>query len=351
LHPKEDIPTAITQGRFPAQLRLPDFYSPLPVQVQAWAAPWTYTGQDLVEVHLISSPPLVQSLLDHLMDRGARLADPGEFTLRAYLAGKLDLTQAEAVHALSTSADPDELRTALTQLAGGLARPLDALREEILLLLAEVEAGLDFADEDLTFIENDALAWRIDACRMALQDVQDQMRRQGRSKTQFRVVLAGPPNVGKSSLLNALAGYQRAIISSIPGTTRDLLSALVVCDGYPIEFLDSAGLRQSDDPLEQAGMARTQTAGDDADVILWLVDLHEPISSTPGLKPTLTIGTKADLPRLNMAPVDHFVSAQTGEDVAELLQKILRYLVPRETKLVSALALHGSGGVEYVRTI
>src|SRR5205823_712148 len=93
LHPKEDIPANITQGRFPAQLRLPDFYSPLPVQVQAWAAPWTYTGQDLVEVHLISSPPLVQALLDHLIDRGARLAEPGEFTLRAFLAGKLDLTQ------------------------------------------------------------------------------------------------------------------------------------------------------------------------------------------------------------------------------------------------------------------
>src|SRR5262245_26338846 len=134
LHPKEDIPASITPGRFPAQLRLPDFYSPLPVQVQAWAAPWTYTGQDLVELHLVSSPPLVQALLDHLIELGARLADRGEFTLRAYLAGKLDLSQVEAVHTLSTSHDANELRSALTQLAGGLARPLDGLREELLLL-------------------------------------------------------------------------------------------------------------------------------------------------------------------------------------------------------------------------
>jgi tRNA modification GTPase len=305
LHPKEDIPTAIVQGRFPAQLRLPDFYSPLPVQVQAWAAPFTYTGQDLVEVHLISSPPLVQSLLDHLIDRGARLAEPGEFTLRAYLAGKLDLTQAEAVYALSTSTDPDELRTALTQLAGGLARPLDALREEILLLLAEVEAGLDFADEDLTFIENDALAWRIDACRIALQDVQDQMRRQGRSKTQYRVVLAGPPNAGKSSLFNMLLGETKAIVSAEAGTTRDYLTQNMLIQGVSLELVDTAGLQTDLLPtktIELRAQEMQHTQVDAADLLVVCFD------STIGL-------TEQDTLLFRHLPQDRVLLVATKSDL------------------------------------
>ncbi len=329
LHPKEDIPATITQGRFPAQLRLPDFYSPLPVQVQAWAAPWTYTGQDLVEVHLVSSPPLVQALLDHLIDRGARLAEPGEFTLRAYLAGKLDLTQVEAVHALSTSTNTDELRTALTQLAGGLARPLDALREEILLLLAEVEAGLDFADEDLTFIENDALAWRIDACRIALQDVQDQMGRQGRSNTQYRVVLAGPPNAGKSSLFNAILGESKALVSPEAGTTRDYLTQNMLIQGVSLELVDTAGQQTDLLPtmtIERRAQEMQQTQVDAADLLVVCFD------STVGLTSedwsllrnwpqdrVLLVATKSDLPGQKSIPTSAIQSsAVTGAGLSTL---------------------------------
>lgn len=328
LHPKEDIPSQITQGRFPAQLRLPDFYSPLPVQVQAWAAPWTYTGQDLVELHLVSSPPLVQALIDHLIERGARLADKGEFTLRAYLAGKLDLTQVEAVHALSTKHDSEELRTALAQLAGGLSRPLDALREELLLLLAEVEAGLDFADEDLTFIENDVLAWRIESSRLALQDMQDQMHRQGQSKTSFRVVLAGAPNTGKSSLFNALLDQSKALVSPAAGTTRDYLTASLQIQGASIELVDTAGHQESGQQPAIDSRAQEQKSEqiDTADLLMICYDSSTGLSEEdrrliegwPADR-VLLVATKSDLAS-TLAVSDEVIqtSAKTGAGLATL---------------------------------
>lgn len=343
LHPKEDLPTDIIQGRFPAQLRLPDFFSPLPVQVQAWAAPWTYTGQDLVEIHLISSPPLVQALLDHLIERGARLAERGEFTLRAFLAGKLDLTQAEAVHTLSTSHDSAELRTALTQLAGGLARPLDALREELLLLLSEVEAGLDFAEEDLTFIENDALAWRLDSARIALQDVQEQMRKQGQSKSTFRVVLAGLPNAGKSSLFNALLNQSMALVSPHAGTTRDYLTATLQLQGTPIELIDTAG---QDDTLlaEQTIELKAQHFRHEqvqtADLLIYCFDSTmglssqelEVLKSWPRDR-VLLVATKSDLPGTQIGAERAIqTSITTGAGLATLrftlAEQARRYLRP-----------------------
>jgi len=271
----------------------------------------------------------VQALLDHLIDRGARLAEPGEFTLRAYLAGKLDLTQVEAVHALSTSTNTDELRTALTQLAGGLARPLDALREEILLLLAEVEAGLDFADEDLTFIENDALTWRIDACRIALQDVQDQMNRQGRSNTQCRVVLAGSPNAGKSSLFNAILGESKALVSPEAGTTRDYLTQNMLIQGVSLELVDTAGQQTDLLPtmtIERRAQEMQQTQVDAADLLVVCFD------STVGLTSedwsllrnwpqdrVLLVATKSDLPGQQSIPANAIQSsAITGAGLPTL---------------------------------
>lgn len=326
LHPKEDIPVEITQGRFPAQLRLPDFYSPLPVHVQAWAAPFTYTGQDLVELHLISSPPLVQALLDHLIERGARLAEPGEFTLRAYLAGKLDLTQAEAIHTLSSTADSQELRTALAQLAGGLARPLDALREEILLLLAEVEAGLDFADEDLTFIEPDALVWRIDACKLALLDVQDQMKRQGRTVTSYRVALAGLPNAGKSSLFNALLGSAHALVSSQPGTTRDYITQTLQVQGVSLELVDTAGHEEAADEIEVQAQQFRHEQLDQADLVVYCFDAIHGLTaeertfleSLPADR-LLLVATKSDLAGHASLPSNAIqTSTITGAGIATL---------------------------------
>ncbi len=161
------LPDAIQRGRWSGSIALAEFSSPLSCQVLAWQAPRTYTGQDLVEVHTSSSPPLVEVLLAALLRSGARAAQPGEFTLRAFLAGKLDLTQAEAVLGVIEAEDPDQLRTALGQLAGGIARPLQALRDDLLHLLAEVEAGLDFTEEDLSFISSAELERRLQGTRHA----------------------------------------------------------------------------------------------------------------------------------------------------------------------------------------
>jgi tRNA modification GTPase len=298
----DELPARMKQGHYSVKLRLPDFFSPLPVMVQAWTAPWTYTGQDLVELHLISSPPLVRALLDHLVHLGARLATPGEFTLRAYLAGKLDLTQAEAVHALSTSEDSEELRQALAQLSGGLARPLDALREELLLLLAEVEAGLDFADEDLTFIDQDALLSRVEAARFALEDVRDAMQQQGRSNSRFRIVLAGLPNAGKSSLFNALLGKHQALVSAQPGTTRDYLNETLTLQGVALELVDTAGIDLSTNTIDEQAQTHRQQQLHQADLVLLCYESGQPMPleairlqrSLPAEK-VLLIATKSDL--------------------------------------------------------
>jgi tRNA modification GTPase len=326
VHAKAELPARLQPGCYTTQLQLPDFYSPLPVQVQAWAAPWTYTGQDLVELHLISSPPLVQALLDHLLASGARLAEPGEFTLRAYLAGKLDLTQAEAVHTLSTSSDSDELRTALTQLAGGLGRPLDALREEILLLLAEVEAGLDFADEDLSFIDNHALTWRLDACKMALEAVEEQMHRQGRSHDQCRVVLAGQPNAGKSSLFNALLGQRHSIVSPVPGTTRDYVTQNFTIQGAALELVDTAGEEAAQSVIEDQAQQLRAEQVQRADLVVLCFDARNGLSEadeqllrrTPADK-LLLVATKSDLPGISDLPHQAIqTSTITGAGIATL---------------------------------
>ncbi|HMO36136.1 MAG TPA: 50S ribosome-binding GTPase, partial [Gemmatales bacterium] len=273
----EELPQRLIPGYFQVKMRLPDFFSPLPVTIQAWAAPFTYTGQDLVEVHLTSSPPLVRALIDHLVYLGARLAAPGEFTLRAYLAGKLDLTQVEAIHALSTSDDSEELRQALTQLAGGISRPLDALREELLLLLAEVEAGLDFAEEDLTFIEENKLLARLMACSEALADVHEAMQQQGRSDDRFRIVLAGLPNVGKSSLFNALLGKKQALVSSQPGTTRDYLTEPPTLQGVALELVDTAGMEPASNTIDEQAQSQRLQQLQSANLVLLCYECSQPI--------------------------------------------------------------------------
>ncbi|MCI0740786.1 MAG: 50S ribosome-binding GTPase [Gemmataceae bacterium] len=259
-------------------LVLPGQVSSLPADVYYWPAPRTYTGQDVVEIHTISSPPLLELLVAQCLQGGARAARPGEFTLRAFLAGKLDLTQAEAVLGVIEAEDRADLQQALAQLAGGVAGPLHELRDDMLNLLADVEAGLDFTEEDIQFVQQRELLERVTKGLALVTLVQKQLDRRATAPRPFRVVLAGPPNAGKSSLFNALAGRDAALVSSQPGTTRDYLEANITipraasanAEGViTIQLVDTAGLRAAQHAIENTSQALGKDQIAASDLVLW----------------------------------------------------------------------------------
>src|SRR5207302_11420709 len=199
--------------------------------LHVWPGPRSYTAQDLCELHTVSAPPLIDLLIAELLNGGARAAQPGEFTLRAFLAGKLDLTRVEAVLGVIEARNRNELTAALAQLAGGVTQPLHGLREDLLNLLADIEAGLDFTDEDIRFVNQVEILTRLAKGLAQLTLLRKQLEQRAVGSAQFRVVLAGRPNAGKSSLFNALLPDARALVSSEPGTTRDYLTRRLEIDG------------------------------------------------------------------------------------------------------------------------
>ncbi|NOZ39425.1 MAG: tRNA uridine-5-carboxymethylaminomethyl(34) synthesis GTPase MnmE [Planctomycetes bacterium] len=221
----------------------------LPCDLFLWPNQRSYTRQPTAELHTLGSPPLLEKLLRTVCDCGVRLAEPGEFTLRAFLAGRLDLTQAEAVLGVIDAHSSDDLHTALGQLAGGLSQPLLQLREELLQLLAELEAGLDFVEEDIEFITADQLRYQLAAAQAIVANVGSQLESREDAIDLPRVVLSGLPNAGKSSLFNALverysatSSDQQALVSEQSGTTRDFVTAVIILNGFACELVDTAGL-------------------------------------------------------------------------------------------------------------
>ena len=256
------------RGLYAGHVSLPGLNSPLPVELYAWPGPRTYTGQDLVELHTLSCPPLLDLLIAELLRHGARAAQAGEFTLRAFLAGKLDLTQAEAVLGIIEAGSRDELKQALTQLAGGMARPFQGLRDDLLDLLADVEAGLDFAEEDLSFVEQTELLNRLAWALAQVTLLQKQLTQRAVGHRPFRVVLVGRPNVGKSSLFNALAGTDAALVSAAPGTTRDYLVHVLKYGDVTIELVDTAGWQSANGTIEQQAQGLGREQAENADLLM-----------------------------------------------------------------------------------
>ncbi|HJT34167.1 MAG TPA: tRNA modification GTPase [Pirellulales bacterium] len=240
-----DGPTDLGEIRRPTaldgRLRLVRVEAPVPCRLYLWPSSRSYTRQPTAELHTLGSPPLLAQVLDELCAAGARPARPGEFTLRAFLAGRLDLTQAEAVLGVIDARGPEQLSTALAQLAGGLATPLARLRDELLDLLAHLEAGLDFAEEEIEFISADQLVRQLQAALTVVAQLAEQMESRAETSEVVRVVLVGAPNVGKTSLYNALAG-QAALVSPRAGTTRDYLRARLDLGGVACELVDTAGI-------------------------------------------------------------------------------------------------------------
>ena len=267
----------------------------------AFQGPASYTGEDTVELHCHGGVLVTQRVLSLLLQAGARAANPGEFTQRAFLNGKLDLTQAEAVmdliHAQSTLA----LRAANEQLEGSIGREASAMREELIHVLAHIEAYIDFPEEDISPDVGQALLARIDAIlertrRMLATAEHGRILRHG-----ARTVICGVPNVGKSSLLNVLLGFERAIVSATAGTTRDTIEEMLQVHGIPLRLVDTAGLRISTDEIEQHGIARTGKEIERADLMIEVVDATRSAAETERVSSDLESGrrvlvlNKADL--------------------------------------------------------
>ena len=260
--------------------------------------PRSYTGDDVAELHCHGGAAAAANAINAILSAGARSAEPGEFTFRAFVNGKLDLTQAEAVSDLISAGSDAAFKLAERQLAGSLSEKLNTVYDRISSVISECEARLDFPDEDLDFDPQDAE--KIAEIRQEIKTLLDSGRAGALLRDGIDVVLAGKPNAGKSSLFNLLAGSERAIVTPIPGTTRDTVeSQIVLCD-LPVKLTDTAGLRESADPVEQLGVARSRRAIAAAKVIFWILDSSNPdlqseISEMDFAPGTIAVWNKSDL--------------------------------------------------------
>jgi tRNA modification GTPase len=331
-------------------LRLAAFHSAVAADIYYYKAPRTYTGQDLVEIHLISCQPMVDALIAACLNAGARAAGPGEFTMRAFLAGKLDLTRAEAVFGVIEASDRHELAQALTQLAGGLETPLRSVRDNLLNLLADLEAGLDFADEDIHFVQSDELLRQLTHALGHLTIVKKQLRERTVNRRPFRVVLAGKPNAGKSSLFNALLGKNTALVDAEAGTTRDYLEGELVLDNCTVQILDTAGVGIPLGDIDASAQQLGQSESSHADFLLWCVAADDLGLQSPPTN-ALIVVTKSDLAR--SVPAQLKTSARSGEGIAALRSLLVEQSrrSPRSSLApsVSRCAHHVEEGLQHLQ--
>jgi tRNA modification GTPase len=293
-------------------------------------APRSFTGEEVVEIHGHGGPVVVEMLVERVLELGARLARPGEFSERAFLNGKIDLTQAEAIADLIDASSRSAARAAVQGLSGRFARVVDELDRQLTRLRVYVEAAIDFVDEPIDFLAEGEVAAGINQLRETIAHwlavgEQGLLLRHG-----VRVAIVGAPNVGKSSLLNALLGEERAIVTDLPGTTRDIVRESIVVDGLTLHLLDTAGIRLANDPVEQIGVARTHQAIEQADLILWLrapdVEDDRVAAVIDGAKEVgkwvVEVWNKADRFPPPAGEERFWIAAQTNQGVAELLSRL-----------------------------
>lgn len=237
-----------------------------------FSAPHSFTGEDVLELHTHGAPVVVDMLLKRLLTLGVRLARPGEFSERAFLNGKLDLAQAEAIADLISAGSEAAARSALRSLSGEFSRRISTIVDALVQLRMYVEAAIDFPEEEIDFLADNRIAQQVAEIKERLESLQKDAQQGALLQSGMTVVLAGAPNAGKSSLLNALTAEDTAIVSPVPGTTRDIVRARIDIDGLPLHILDTAGLRLSKDSIEREGIERAKVAMAQADRVLFVVD-------------------------------------------------------------------------------
>jgi len=311
------------------------------VVVTYFQRPHSYTAEDVVEISCHGAPVILRYLVECCLGRGARVAEPGEFTLRAFLNGRIDLTQAEAVRDLIESRTLYQARVAAQQLEGAVSGRLKPHKQVLLEVIARLEAGIDFAEDDVAVMESSEILLRLDGLRGDLEALVQgyefgRIVREGMS-----LAIVGRPNVGKSSLFNRLLNEERAIVTSTPGTTRDLVSETASLGGIPLRFVDTAGIRHTEDEVEKVGVERSFQAIADSDLRLLVVDASEGwaaadcnlLNKLRPLGALLVACNKSDLPskisRVDLEVIPTvWTSALTGEGIPELKTRILEIAAP-----------------------
>jgi tRNA modification GTPase len=323
------------QARF-AEIIDPDTQAKLDEAIATYfAGPNSYTGEDVVEIAAHGSPVILDLLVRSALRRGARLARPGEFTERAFLSGRIDLTQAEAVRDLIESQTLYQARVAAGQMGGALSRRIQPTKQRLVDLIVVLEAGIDFAEDDVDVMPNAEIADRIEAVRSALEALERSFEHGRIVHSGLTLAIVGRPNVGKSSLFNRLVERERAIVTAMPGTTRDLVTETVSLGGIPVHLVDTAGLREAVDEAEAMGIQKSREALADADVVLMVLEAGVPLREDERVLMESLAGRRALIARnkydLELAggaaelPLDFVsTSATTGQGVAELRDALLK---------------------------
>lgn len=307
------------------------------VVVTFFQQPRSYTGEDVVEISCHGSPVVLRYCVERACQAGARPAEPGEFTLRAFLNGRMDLPQAEAIRDLIEATTLYQARVAAQQTHGSVSRRIAPLKEQLLELITLLEAGIDFAEDDVPVASGEEILARLEPLVRQVEQLAASFAYGRLVHDGFCLAIVGRPNVGKSSLFNRLLERERAIVTDIPGTTRDLISETASLAGIPVKLMDTAGIRPTGELVESLGIERSLQAMADADLTLVVLDLSAPleeedrslIERARQYGRFLIAANKCDLPRRAEIPGEHVVvSALTGEGIEQLRERILATLAP-----------------------
>lgn len=316
------------------------------VLVSYFKSPKSYTGEDVVEISCHGGPLPVRLILDQILKQGVRLAQPGEFTKRAFLNGRIDLSQAEAVMDIIESRTEAALRSANDQSRGSLSRRITELREHLMNIMAKIEVTLDFPDDDLDRSSDLGLADDLDQIKNSISELLKTSEKGKLLREGLKVVIAGKPNVGKSSLLNSLLDEQRAIVTEIPGTTRDVIEEFINIEGIPVRLTDTAGIRETEDLVESMGVEKSRQSIEDADLIILVLDLsrelsdedHELLEITKDRR-RIVLLNKEDLPKIADIPPSIL-------EEASVISALNHYGTDRLKERIHEMTLNDSAGFD-----